>query len=140
LTLLTKSHVLYIFQCRRWATYVGLTERQLKFRISEYIPTWVKNQVAQPNVLSQQQPRPRTHKLPASSTARPLLETNHQLDPSNSFRVIHTSSNSRLIHYTEVIAVRKFQPPCAYRTLYSISQNYRGNRNRPELCVCVCAC
>jgi hypothetical protein len=119
LPLLAKSHILYLFQCRCSATYVGLTERQLKFRISEHIPTWVKSQVAQHNGLSQQPPRPRTHKLPASAIARHLLETNHQIDPSNSFRVIHTSSNSRLLHYAEVIAIRKFQPPlCVQKTLF----------------------
>jgi hypothetical protein len=51
-SLLAKSHILYLFQCRGSATYVGLTERQLKFRISEHILAWVKNQAAQHNGLS----------------------------------------------------------------------------------------
>jgi hypothetical protein len=117
LPLLAKSHILYLFQCRCSATYVGLTERQLKFRISEHIPAWVKNHVTQHNGQSREPTR--THKLPASAIARHLLETNHQVDPSNSFRVIHTSSNSRRLHYAEIIAIRKLQPPlCVQKNLF----------------------
>ena len=45
---LTKSNVLYKFQCSCSADYLGRTERQLRSRMAEHIPVWLKRQMSQP--------------------------------------------------------------------------------------------
>ena len=94
--------VVYSFVCSCTAEYVGRTTRQLKTRISEHHPRWLK--------LGEQ-------KSIRSSVVSHLVESGHTIDPATSFRIIYEaprnlpgSIRSRYITTAEAVAIRLREP------------------------------
>ena len=117
-----KSNIIYQFQCGQCDdTYLGRTERQLKQRMAEHIPAWVRKRVTHTGQLSLD-----THTTPAqpqrvpqSSIAKHILLTNHQSDPVTAFHVLFTASSQRLLQFMEAIAIKRWKPAlCRQKELF----------------------
>ena len=119
LDLSAKSHVIYEFQCGCGATYVGRTERQLRTRAAEHIPAWVQRELQGSGTTQTTNSVSQTHRPPASSIARHLLQTGHQVDRGGSFRIIYTTPNPRLLKFAEAIAIKRRKPLlCQQKEVY----------------------
>jgi hypothetical protein len=92
---LVTSNIIYQFDCACSRRYIGRTERRLSTRISEHIP---RNLALGGG------------KLPNSSIARHLLDSNHQVDSSSAFKIIFKHRNRRILRFAEAAAIRRFKP------------------------------
>lgn len=64
-------------------------------------------------------PRSGGRRIPNSSIARHMLETNHNSDLEQAFRVMFTSSNQRLLQFMEAIAIKRWKPVlCKQKELF----------------------
>ena len=99
------SHCLYKFKCSCECTYLGRTDRKLSDRISEHIPKWVKAYVATHSNTGNE-----SSKVPASSIAKHLIDTRHQVDLTNAFNVVMRCTNSKLLKYAEAVAINREKP------------------------------
>ena len=93
---------------------------------------WVQAHVGMTNFKSDQSSLPsshvvsanhvpvqRTHRLPASSIARHLLESGHCVDLPTAFNVLYASKHSRVLQFCEAIAINKWKPElCKQKELF----------------------
>ena len=110
-----KSNVIYQFTCGRCsATYLGRTERQLKLRMIEHLPLWVRNCVTDTTAtVPDKDARPieiGSRRMPASAIARHALGANHHTDRTTAFKAVMTASNKRLLQFFEAIAIKRLKP------------------------------
>ena len=126
LTQSAKSNIIYQFQCDQCLdTYLGRTERQLKLRVAEHIPIWVRKQITHPTQTqadmrsTQTQTQTQPQRTPQSSIGKHVLQTNHWSDPATAFRVLFTAPNKRLLQFMEAIAIKRLQPAlCKQKELF----------------------
>ena len=101
----TTSHCLHKFQCSCSCTYLGRTDRKLADRMNEHIPKWVRACVA-----TQTHNDNGSSRVPASSIAKHLIETGHQVNLTNAFSVVLRCSKAKLLKFAEAVAINREQP------------------------------
>ncbi|CAH8524172.1 unnamed protein product [Dicrocoelium dendriticum] len=99
------THCIYQFVCNCGSSYIGRTDRSLGKRIGEHIPKWIAK-------LSTQEAgeREKVSKMPASSIAKHLLESGHQVDPRSTFTVIYRNDNPKVLRFAEAVALNRHRP------------------------------
>ena len=98
-----KSHCIYQFTCDCGDSYIGRTDRCLKSRIKEHLPKWVLRAVETGPV------EETARRLPASSIARHLLTSGHNVNPDKAFRVVLSHPNPRFLRFAEAVAIGRFR-------------------------------
>ena len=108
-----KAHCIYQFTCDCGNSYIGRTDRCLNSRIKEHLPKWVRCEV-ETGPLSVTTRRP-----PASSIARHVLTTGHQINPDKSFRILLSHPNPHFLRFAEAVAINRLHPPlCVQKQLF----------------------
>ena len=115
-----KANIIYQFQWGQCLdTYLGRTERQLKQRVAEHIPAWVRKEVMQPSQLPSEMMPSQPQRAPQSSIGKHVLQANHWSDPATSFRVLFTATNHRPLQFFEAIAIKRLKPAlCKQKELF----------------------
>ena len=103
--IIAQSHCIYQFSCNCGACYIGINDRRFRSRIKGHVPKWVENTVKLSNVGTL-----RARKPPASSIAKRLLETGHQVDKHSSFRILLCHSNPRFLRFAEAVVIKRSNP------------------------------
>ena len=116
-----RSHLLYQFMCGCCVTYAGGTERQLRVRVAEPIPRWIQTTITQAAQITSSTQGPISHKTPASSIAKHILQTRHCVNPQVSFRIVYATRNEQLLGFAEAVAIRKHKPPLCVQKDLSVS-------------------
>ncbi|CAH8587573.1 unnamed protein product [Schistosoma rodhaini] len=111
----SKSHCIYQFTCNCGESYLGRTDRRLEDRIGEHIPRWlIKSMIHPPSPSSQDRSR-----NPASSIAKHLMMSGHQIDPKSAFRVVTCHQNPHTLKLLEAILIGRKSPTlCVQKQLY----------------------
>ena len=98
----SQNMVVYSFVCSCTAEYVGRTTRQLKSRMKEHHPAWLRTGEV---------------KSIRSSIVSHLVESGHVVDPTSAFRVIFQAPRNlsrairaRYINTAEAVAIRQRNP------------------------------
>ena len=114
------SHCLYKFECQCGDTYIGVTQRQLQSRITEHLPKWVRAATAeQRNAPAGTEVKVHGHKNPASSIARHLLATGHEVIGEQNFTVFFRHHNKRTLQFAEAVAIHRLKPIlCVQKDLF----------------------
>ncbi|MGL4482148.1 MAG: hypothetical protein ACRCTW_06440, partial [Lactococcus garvieae] len=99
------SHIIYKFSCSCGDTYIGRTNRMLKFRISEHIPKWLRSSMSDPCGSYAQ-----SAKQPQSAIAKHLLDTNHVVNPLTAFSVLFKSHEQSILQFIEALMATRHQP------------------------------
>ncbi|CAH8484591.1 unnamed protein product [Schistosoma mattheei] len=89
------ANCIYKFTCTCQSSYIGRTERRAYLRFFEHVPKSL---------------RTRERKTLNSAITKHLLDTGHQVDTLQSFRVISKQPNSSLLKFAEAIAIRRQKP------------------------------
>ena len=99
---LTSSMLIYSFRCICDAFYVGRTTRQLSTRIREHLPRWL-NHGGNGSI--------------SSAVLAHLVDTNHQIDPQQAFRILlrippnrSKAVRLRMLATAEAISIRRLTP------------------------------
>ena len=102
------SNVVYQFTCICGKQYIGRTERRLKDRICEHLPT-------------------ATNAKEKSSIAQHIVQSSHnQVDESN-FKILLKGRNNRVLQFLEAVAIRILKPELNIQTPtdYQLKLNWR---------------
>ncbi len=110
LPLKATSMCIYSFTCSCGAGYIGRTTRRLEKRIREHIPAWLGKG---------------ENRSISSSILAHLIDTNHQVDAREAFRVIYQTPahyskglRKRVLATAEAVAIRLERPTlCCQKTL-----------------------
>ena len=113
-----KSNCIYQFKCGCSAIYIGRTERQLRLRITEHVPVWLQKTMAG-NYDSMTSPMTR-RKLNSAITQH-LFEAKHCVTLSDAFRILYTTTNTRILKYAEALAIRNYHPQLCKQREWLIS-------------------
>ena len=101
------AHCLYKFQCSGCSScYLGRTDRNLRERIGEHIPVWVKQFVA----AARSNPNLTTTRQASSSIAKHLLENKCVVNTDSAFSIIYRNDNQKLLRFAEAVAISRHKP------------------------------
>ncbi|CAH8643572.1 unnamed protein product [Schistosoma mattheei] len=89
------ANCIYKFTCTCQSSYIGRTERRAYLRFFEHVPKSL---------------RTRERKTLNSAITKHLLDTGHQVDTLQSFKVISKQPNSSLLKFAEAVAIRRQKP------------------------------
>ena len=81
------------------------TDRCLNDRIREHVPRWVER-----HLMSKIDNANRADRTPASSIARHLIESSHQVDLESAFSVVYRATKSRNLPIVEAVAISRLKP------------------------------
>ena len=102
--------LVYQFTCSCAAEYIGRTTRQLKVRIKEHHPAWLRSG---------------DQKSIRSAIVAHLADSGHTINPDESFRIIYKapynaprSIQTRLISTAEAVAIRLHDPVLCRQKLF----------------------
>ena len=120
-----QNMVVYSFICSCTAEYVGRTTRQLKSRMKEHLPAWLRT--GEPKSIR-------------SSIVSHLVDTGHVIDPTSAFSIIFQaprnlprSIRSRYITTAEAVAIRQRNPALCNqkRFVQALRLPWPSNHERP---------
>ena len=108
------SHCIYQIHCSCGVSYVCRTDRCLNDRIREHVPRWVER-----HLMSQIDNVNRANRTAASSIARHLIESSHQVDLESAFSVVYRATKSRDLKIVEAVAISRLKPElCVQKKLF----------------------
>ena len=107
-------HCMHQFRCSCGVSYIGRTGRCLNDRIKEHVPSWVEH-----HLMSKIDNASWTDQMLASSIARHLIESSHQVDLESVFSVVYRETKSRNLNIVEAVAVSRLKPElCVLEKLF----------------------
>ena len=94
------SNVIYLFECRCRARYVGKTTQRLEARIKQHVPANLRKKVNN------------TDKNVDSAIGRHLLSNVNCLDvfDKSLFRIVHRARTSTILHILEALYIKHLKP------------------------------
>ena len=92
---MSKSNVVYEFQCACQELYVGRTSRRLEERVAEHIPRWMLIN---------------TSGNAKSAITEHILSSGHDHQQRQNFRIIYQARSEAILRYAEAIAILKRKP------------------------------
>ena len=94
-SMLSTSCVIYKWECRCGASYLGRTERRLGCRIKEHVPRWLLNN---------------KNGVATSSITKHILECGQVDNPRERFSIVHREKSRVLLPFLEAIAIKRLSP------------------------------
>ena len=127
-----ESHCIYQFTFDCGSSYIGGTDRCLGSRVTEHIPKYIKEGMAQPRSSD-----PRTDRIPSSSVAKRLLSSGHR----EYFHSVQSAIQSPKSEAAEAVAINRLKPPFMCRNSYSSTLDCHGiSQTDPTNTACMLSC